>query len=249
MVTAAVALLGVVYAEKLTPAGEHSPRTRRCAGALLLGSRCIRAGGLFFSLLLLVLRGILILLLWRHRLRPELARTQRMTRSLGVNLTIPQFAWPRLSLAGLAVHAGIVLTLGTLAYVFREWIVSALIEGSIGLFLIVIGIPAQLIAMVFNFFYAGTPFDLAEMWTTLPSSSSDVAKLLLLAGVLLVAERYGGSAGGSTCGTETRSSLKTSRRFCCCDRLPTTLPAFRRTCSFHGGPGGESASKKRSASS
>ncbi len=188
MVTAAVALLGVVYAETLTPAGEQlAPRPADAQALYYLALGVFALVACFFSLLLLVLRGILILLLWRHRLRPELARTQRMTRSLGVNLTIPQFAWPRLSLAGLAVHAGIVLTLGTLAYVFREWIVSALIEGSIGLFLIVIGIPAQLIAMVFNFFYAGTPFDLAEMWTTLPSSSSDVAKLLLLAGVLLVA--------------------------------------------------------------
>ena len=49
---------------------------------------------------------------------------------------------------------------------------------------------------------------------------------------------------GSTCGTETRSSFETSRRFCCCDRLPTTLPAFRRTCSFSGCSGGESASKE-----
>ena len=187
MVTAAVALLGVDYAETLPAAGEQlatRPADAQALYYLALGVFALVA--CFFSLLVFALRGILILLLWRHRLSPELARTQRMTRSLGVNLTIPRFAWSRLSLAGLAVHAGIVLVLGALAYVFREWIVSALIEGSIGLFLIVLGTPAQLIAMVFNF-YAGTPFELTDMWKTMVASSADVAKLLLLIGVFLLA--------------------------------------------------------------
>jgi hypothetical protein len=70
---------------------------------------------------------------------------------------------------------------------FREWIVNALIVGSIGLFLIVLGTPAQLIAMVFNFFYAGTPFEFAKMWAALLSSFGDAAKLLLPIGVFLFA--------------------------------------------------------------
>jgi hypothetical protein len=115
-VTAALALLGVVYADRLTPEGEQPAALQADAQALYyLALGVFALTVCFFSLVLLVLRGILIWLLWRHRLRPELARTQRMTRSLGVNLTVPQFVWPRLSLAGLAVHASIVLVLGTLA--------------------------------------------------------------------------------------------------------------------------------------
>jgi hypothetical protein len=187
-VTAALALLGVVYADRLTPEGEQPAALQADAQALYyLALGVFALTVCFFSLVLLVLRGILIWLLWRHRLRPELARTQRMTRSLGVNLTVPQFVWPRLSLAGFAVHAGIVLALGTLAYVFRDWIVNALIGGFIGLFLIVLGAPAQLIAMVFNFFYAGTPFELAKMWAALLSSFGDTAKLLVPIGVFLFA--------------------------------------------------------------
>jgi hypothetical protein len=188
IVTAVVTLLGVVYVEMLTQDGEQlaqGPVNAQTLYYLTLGVFALLA--CFVSLLLLALRGILILLLWRHRLRPELARTQRMTRSLGVNLKIPQFVWPRLSLAGFALHACIVLVLGALAYVFREWIVSTLIVGSIGLFLVVIGTPAQLLAMVFNFFYAGTPFDFAKVWATFLSSSGDVAKILLLIGVFLLA--------------------------------------------------------------
>jgi hypothetical protein len=141
----------------------------------------------FVSLLLLVLRGILILLLWRHRLRPELARTQRMTRSLGVNLTIPQFAWPRLSLAGFALHACIVLVLGALAYLFREWIVEALIVGSLSLFLVVIGTLAQLVVFTINFFFTGSPFDLAKVWASFLESAEQLPQLLLLIGVFLLA--------------------------------------------------------------
>lgn len=187
MVTAAVALLGLDYAEKLAQEGEELARGPLNAQTLYyqtLGIFALLA--CFVSLLLLALRGIVILLLWRHRLRPELARTQRMTRSLGVNLTIPQFAWPRLSLAGFAVHAGIVLVLGALGYLFREWIVNALIAGSLSLFLVVFGTPAQLVATLVNFF-TGSPFDLAKVWASFLASSNEVAQLLPLIGVFLLA--------------------------------------------------------------
>ena len=59
------------------------------------------------SVLLLLVRGVLVVKLWRHRLRPDVPRTHRMTRSLGVNLSVPQFIWPRVSLAGVAVHIAV----------------------------------------------------------------------------------------------------------------------------------------------
>jgi hypothetical protein len=112
-----------------------------------------------------------------------------MTRSLGINLTIPQFAWPRLSLAGFALHTCIVLVLGTLGYLFREWIVFALIAGAIGLFMVVFGTPAQLIAIVFNFFLAGTPLgpDLEKAWATFVTEFIDVTKLIPLIAAFLLA--------------------------------------------------------------
>jgi hypothetical protein len=122
-------------------------------------------------------------LLWRHRLRPELVHTQRMTRSLGVNLKIPQFAWPRLSLAGLALHVCIVLTLLAVG----EWIVSALIWGSIALFMVVFVTPFQLVEILVNFF-AGLPFDLAKAWAFFLFFFKEAAvRLLPLVGVLLLA--------------------------------------------------------------
>ena len=187
IVTAGVTFLGVDYAEKLAEEGEELARGPVNAQTLYwqtLGLFAVLA--CFVSLLLLALRGIVILLLWRHRLRPDLARTQRMTQSLGVNLTIPQFAWPRPSLAGFAVHACIVLVLGALAYLFREWIVDALIVGSLSLFLVVFGTPLQLVGTLVNFF-TGSPFDLGKVWATFLAAFNDVAKLLLLIGVLLLA--------------------------------------------------------------
>jgi hypothetical protein len=186
-VTAAVALLGLDYAEKLAQeGGELAPGILNAQTLYYQTLGVFALLACFVSLLLLALRGIVILLLWRHRLRPELARTQRMTRSLGVNLTIPQFAWPRLSLAGFAVHACIVLVLGALGYLFREWIVNALIAGSLSLFLVVFGTPAQLVGTLVNFF-TGSPFDLAKVWTSFLASSKEVAQLLPLIGAFLLA--------------------------------------------------------------
>jgi len=187
IVTATVTLLGMNYAETSLGPGTFTDLYSYDAQTLYyiaLGVLALIA--CFASLLLLALRGIVILLLWRHRLKPELVRTQRMTRSLGVNLTMPQFAWPRLSLAGLAMHALIVSVLGALTYLFREWIVNALIYGSISLFLVVIGMPFQLVGTLYNFF-TGVPLDLAKTWSTFLSNLSEVAKLLPMIGALLLA--------------------------------------------------------------
>jgi hypothetical protein len=181
------ALLGDGYAERLAQEGEGlawGPVNAQTLYYLTLGVFALMAW--FVSLVLLALRGIAILLLWRHRLRPDLVRTERMTRSLGVNLKIPQFAWPRPSLAGFAVHACILLVLGTLAYLFREWIVETLIRGSLSLFLVVVGTPFQIVGDLFNFF-KGAPFDFASVWASSLSSFYDVAKLLPLIGVFLLA--------------------------------------------------------------
>src|SRR5262249_61731887 len=108
--------------------------------------------------------------------------TQRMTRSLGVNLKIPQFAWPRLSLAGVALHVFIVLTLLAVA----EWIVSALIWGSIGLFMVAFVTPFQLVEILVNFLI-GSPFDLAKAWGFfLFFSKETTVRLLPLIGVFIL---------------------------------------------------------------
>src|SRR5207302_1803682 len=99
----------------------------------------------FATAILLVVRGITITLIWQHRLRPDLPRTTRMTRSLGVNLALPRIAWRHLSPAGIAVHMAILLVLGSLAYVFRAWLVIALAYGVIGLFFLLFNTPLQLI--------------------------------------------------------------------------------------------------------
>ena len=186
-VTAAVALLGVGYALKLAQEGDASAPGPVNAQTLYYQTIVTFAILVcFVSLLLLALRGIAILLLWRHRLRPDLARTHRMTRSLGVNLTIPQFAWPRPSLAGFAVHACILLVSGALAYLFWGWIVDALIFGSLDLFFFVFNTPIQLVTIMVNFLM-GSPLDLAKAWANFLDSIDDLAQLLVLIGVLLVA--------------------------------------------------------------
>ena len=190
IVTAAVALLGIDYALKLAPDGEMF---EMFAPERPVNAQTLYDQGIFTiammacaSLPLLTLRGIAILLLWRHRLRLDLPRTQRMTRSLGVNLTIPQFAWPHPSLAGFAVHACILLVSGTLAYLFWGWIADALIFGSVDLFIFVFGTPIILLNILFKFL-TGLPLDLANDWAQFLRSIEHLPQLLLLIGVLLLA--------------------------------------------------------------
>jgi len=186
VVTATVALLGMGYAEKLYERDALAPGSIDVQTLYDQGIYVFAFLIFFTSVLLLVLRGIAIVLLWRHRLRPDLARTQRMTRSLGVNLKVPQFAWPRPSLAGFAVQAGILLVLGTLAYSFWGWIVNALIFGSMDLFLFVFNTPVQLVTVLVNFL-TGSPLGLAKAWASFIESIDDLAQLLVLIGVLLFA--------------------------------------------------------------
>jgi len=187
IVTAAVALLGMGYAEmSVGDPAAISTRPTDVQTVYYLIIYLFAMLAFFISLVVLVLRGIAIVLLWRHRLKPNLARTERMTRSLGVNLKIPQFAWPRPSLAGFAVHACILLALGALAYFFREWIVRALIIGSMNLFLLVFGMPVQLIGDLYNFLTGNPTLGLAETWMSFLESTEELPQLLLLIGVLLL---------------------------------------------------------------
>jgi hypothetical protein len=188
IVTAAVALLGMVYVEMSIEDPEAAAARPTDVQTLYYVTIYLFAMLAFFiSLVALVPRGIAIWLLWRHRLKPDLARTERMTRSLGVNLKIPQFAWPRPSLAGFAVHACILLVLGTLAYFFREWIVRVLIFGSMNVFLLMFGMPVQLILNFYNFLIGAPTLGLAETWMSFLESTEDLPQLLLLIGVLLIA--------------------------------------------------------------
>ena len=186
IVLAAVGLLGLGYGLNLAAeGGGFAPEHIKAQMLLYPYILIIVLSALvicFVSLVLLALRGIAIVLLWRHRLRPELAPTQRMTRSLGSNLKIPQFAWPRLSLAGFALHACIVLVLLT----FGEWIVGSLIWGSVALFMVVFVTPLQLLENLFNFF-TGSPFDFAKTWAFFLFFFKELAQLLPPIGVLLLA--------------------------------------------------------------
>jgi hypothetical protein len=187
IVTAGVALLGMGYAAMSVEETEVStPRPTDVQTLYYLTIFAFAMLAFFISLVALVLRGIATVLLWRHRLKPDLARTERMTQSLGVNLKIPQFAWPRPSLAGFAVHASILLALGTLAYFFREWIFRALIFGTLNLFLLLFGMPVQLIGVLSNFL-TGKPLGLAEVWASFLESTEEQPQLLLVIGVLLLA--------------------------------------------------------------
>jgi hypothetical protein len=182
IVTAAVALLGIGYALMSIEDTEVStPRPTDVQTLYYLTIFIFAMLAFSISLVALVLRGIAIVLLWRHRLKPDLARTERMTQSLGVNLKIPQFAWPRPSLAGFAVHACTLLVLGTLAYFFREWIFRALIFGSLNLFLLVFGMPIQLIGILGNFVAP------AEVWASFLESTEELPQLLFLIGIFLLA--------------------------------------------------------------
>jgi len=188
IVTAAVALLGMAYVEMSVEDPEAIPARPtdvQTVYYVLIYAFAVLA--FFISLVALALRGIAIVLLWRHRLKPDLARTERMTRSLGVNLKIPQFAWPRPSLAGFTVHACLLVVLGTLACVFWEWIIKTLIFGSMNLFLLVFGMPVQVIGDLYSFLTGKPTLGLAEIWMSFLESAEDLPKLLLLIGVLLVA--------------------------------------------------------------
>jgi hypothetical protein len=180
VVLAAVGLLGLGYGLNLAAEGDgFAPEHIRAQMLLhpyiliILPSAFVIC---FVSLVLLALRGIAIVLLWRHRLRPELVHTQRMTRSLGVNLKIPQFAWPRLSLAGFALHVCIVWMLVT----FAQPIVDALMFGSVSLFMILFVTPLQLGEKLFNFFFAGSPFDITNTMAFSPTWLNGLAQLLVL---------------------------------------------------------------------
>src|SRR5262245_23290889 len=249
IVMAVVSLLGLGYGLNLAAeGGGFAPEHIKAQMLLYPYILIISLSALvlcFVSLVLLALRGIAIVLLWQHRLSPELVHTHRMTRSLGVNLKIPQFAWPRFSLAGFALHACIVLVLLT----FVDWIVSALISGLIGLFMVMFVTPLQLVEKLFNFFFTGSPIDLTNTSAFSPTFLNGLAELLVLIAVFIFTRALWRVGRRLNRGAETRSSFATSRRFCCCDRLRTTLLAFRRTRSFRACSGGESASKKRSASS
>jgi hypothetical protein len=192
IVTAAVALVGIGYAVELVPDGMAMFAPERPVNPQTLYDQAFFTIAMILALVsipLLTLRGIAILLLWRHRLRPDLPRTQRMTRSLGFNLTIPQFAWPHPSLVGFAVHACILLVSGTLAYLFWRWIAEVLIFGSVNLFFLFIT-PIWLLGALFKFLggsWLDLANDLTNAWAMFLGSMDHLPQLLLLIGVFFLA--------------------------------------------------------------
>jgi hypothetical protein len=186
--TVALATVGMNYALKSAP-GEIGEMldVKRANSQMLYYSAIFFLGFIVLvpSLLLLTVRGIAVWRLWRHRLLPDLPRTHRMT-TLGINLAIPRFTWPHPSAAGIAVHACILLVFGTLSYVFRTWIVNALIFGSLDLFLFVFNTPIMLLNNLLKFIL-GKPLSLAEDWTQFRDSIDGLPKLILLAAAVVLA--------------------------------------------------------------
>jgi hypothetical protein len=96
-VTSFLAFLGLSYAASVHPGGElFTPQAdevqRHYSETLFILTTLV----FIATAILLVVRGVTIILIWRHRLRPDLPRTTRMTRSLGVNLALPRIAWRHL---------------------------------------------------------------------------------------------------------------------------------------------------------
>ncbi len=141
----------------------------------------------FFALVpLLLVRGILVLRLWLHRPARDLPRTHRMAGSLGANLAMPQFAWPRVSAAGVAVHVGTLVALGVLLAVFRVWIVGALLFGGADLFTLLFDTPFRLAGLIKRV-VVGEPLLLMQEWRTFVANVDDLGKLVVIAGVLIAA--------------------------------------------------------------
>lgn len=140
----------------------------------------------FAALLLLAVRGVLVLRLWRHRLRPDLPRTHRMTRSLGVNLAMPKFTWARISASGVAVHIAVLLGLGTLVYLFPRWILIALISGATHLFFLLFETPRQIIVISARLLQ-GQPLLLSNELSSFAGRFDDLPSLVLVASVLVAA--------------------------------------------------------------
>jgi hypothetical protein len=113
-VVSGIAVVQMVRAGVLTreyhPAGG---RVERFADQIL-AAMCVLV--LLLSLVSLTVQGGLAWRLWRHRLRPDLAPTHRMTRSFGHNLAIRRFRMP--SPAGIAIHLGLLGVLGAPAWWF-----------------------------------------------------------------------------------------------------------------------------------
>jgi hypothetical protein len=187
LVTAFLAFVGLNYAASVHPGGEpFTPQAdevqRHYSETLFVLATLV----FIATAILLVVRGITITLIWQHRLRPDLPRTWRMTRSLGVNLVLPRIVWRDLSPAGVAVYISILLVLGTLAYVFRTWLVIAVPYGLIGLFYLLFNTPLQLIQISVRLF-RGLSSDFAQEWSTFALAVGHVSKLILVVAVLALA--------------------------------------------------------------
>ena len=176
--------VGTVCSIELSDLDEGASQTLY-AQALFAGSGLVAA----VAALLLLVRGTLVLRLWRHRLRPDLPRTHRMTRSLGVNLAMPQFGWPRISATGAAVHAAIALALGIFVYLFPRWTLITAIYGPIDLFFLIFNTPVQIVTILTRYFN-DQPLLLEREWATFFRNVDDLAKLILAVAVLMVAGAF-----------------------------------------------------------
>jgi hypothetical protein len=137
---AALAIVLWIAVAQMARAGVHTPEYDPAGGRVerfadqMLATMCVLV--LLPALVLLTVQGVLAWRLWRHRLRPELAPTHRMTRSFSRNLAIQRFRMP--SPAGVAIHLGLFTVLGALAWWFSAWVGQTLAYGPISLLALLI---------------------------------------------------------------------------------------------------------------
>jgi len=130
----------------LTP--EYDPaggRVERFADQIL-AAMCVIV--LLLALVFLTVQGRLAWRLWRHRLRPDLAPTHRMTRSFGHNLAIQRFRMP--SPAGVAIHLGLLGVLGALGWWCWAWVGPTLAHGPFDLLALLIWLVFFPMLMVYR---------------------------------------------------------------------------------------------------
>ena len=151
---AALAIVFWIAVAQMARAGVHTPEYDPAGGRVerfadqMLATMCVLV--LLPALVLLTVQGVLAWRLWRHRLRPDLAPTHRMTRSFGHSLAIRRFRMP--SPAGVAIHLGLLGVLGALVWWFSAWVGQTLAHGPFDLLALLIWLVFFPMLMVYRAF-------------------------------------------------------------------------------------------------
>ena len=151
---AALTVVSGIAGAQMLRAGVLTPEYHPAGGRVerfadqILAAMCVVV--LLLALVFLTVQGGLAWRLWRHRLRPDLAPTHRMTRSFGHNLAIQRFRMP--SPAGVAIHLGLLGVLGALVWWFSAWVGPTLAHGPFDLLGLLIWLVFFPMLMVYRAF-------------------------------------------------------------------------------------------------